>query len=103
MKKIKFFILIVVLLNSFLIYPQKRVENQFKTYRNPYELITLSESIPFNQAIELLSKISESVSGKKIISMVNLEEPIGIQLDLVPYEKALLIITQLKGFVYEER
>ena len=103
MKKIKFFILIVVLLNSFLIYPQKRVENQFKTYRNPDELITLSESIPFNQAIELLSKISESVSGKKIISMVNLEEPIGIQLDLVPYEKALLIITQLKGFVYEER
>ncbi len=102
MKTIKFIILILFSLN-FVLLAQRYVESQFKTYRNPDELITLSESIPFNKAVELLSRISESVTGKKIISMVNIEEPIGIQLDLIPYEKALTIITQLKGLIYEER
>lgn len=102
MKTLKLFLLILFSLN-FVIIAQKRIEDQFKTYRNPDELITLSESIPFNQAIELLSRISESVTGRKIVSLVSLEEPIGIQLDLMPYEKALLIITQLKGLIYEEK
>lgn len=102
MKTLKFLILILFSL-QFILFAQKRIEDQFKTYRNPDELITLSESIPFNQAIELLSRISENVTGRKIITLVSIEEPIGIQLDLVPYEKALLIITQLKGLVYEER
>ncbi len=102
MKTLKFIILILFSVNLLLI-AQKKVEDQFKTYRNPDELITLSESIPFNKAVELLSRISESVTGRKIISMVNIEEPIGIQLDLIPYEKALNIITQFKGLVYEER
>lgn len=102
MKTFKFLILILFSL-SFVSIAQKKVEDQFKTYRNPDELITLSESIPFNKAVELLSRISESVTGRKIISMVNLEEPIGIQLDLIPYEKALTIITQFKGLIYEER
>ncbi|MCS7052723.1 MAG: type II and III secretion system protein [Ignavibacterium sp.] len=102
MKNIKILILIFLIFQV-VSFPQKRIEDQFKTYRNPDELITLSETIPFNKAIELLSKISESVTGRKIVSLVDLEEPIGIQLDLVPYEKALLIITQLKGLIYEER
>lgn len=102
MKTLKLLLLILFSLN-FVIIAQKRIEDQFKTYRNPDELITLSESIPFNQAIELLSRISESVTGRKIVSLVSLEEPIGIQLDLMPYEKALLIITQLKGLIYEEK
>lgn len=102
MKTFKFLILILFSL-SFVLIAQKKVEDQFKTYRNPDELITLSESIPFNKAVELLSRISESVTGRKIVSMVNLEEPIGIQLDLIPYEKALTIITQFKGLIYEER
>lgn len=102
MKTLKIILLILFSLN-FVIIAQKRIEDQFKTYRNPDELITLSESIPFNQAIELLSRISESVTGRKIVSLVSIEEPIGIQLDLMPYEKALLIITQLKGLIYEEK
>lgn len=102
MKTIKFLILILFSLQIVLM-AQKRVEDQFKNYRNPDELITLSESIPFSKAIELLSRISESVTGRKIVSTVELEEPIGVQLDLIPYEKALLIITQLKGLIFEER
>jgi len=102
MKTLKFLILILFSLN-FILIAQKKVEDQFKTYRNPDELITLSESIPFNKAVELLSRISESVTGRKIISMIDIEEPIGIQLDLIPYEKALAIITQFKGLVFEER
>jgi type IV pilus assembly protein PilQ len=102
MKTLKILIIILFGLQFFIV-AQKRVEDQFKNYRNPDELITLSETIPFNKAIELISKISESVTGRKVISTIDISEPIGIQLDLVPYEKALLIITQLKGLIYEER
>jgi type IV pilus assembly protein PilQ len=102
MQIIKFLLISLVGFN-FVLLPQKRIEDQFKTFRNPDELITLSESISFNKAVELLSRISESVTGRKIISTVNIEDPIGIQLDLIPYEKALLIITQLKGLIFEER
>ena len=37
------------------IFPQQYWERRFKTYQNPDELVTMSETLPFNQAIELIS------------------------------------------------
>ncbi|RKY98273.1 MAG: hypothetical protein DRQ13_03730, partial [Ignavibacteriae bacterium] len=76
------------------IFPQKYWERRFKDYTNPDELVTMSESLPFNQAIELLSKVSESISGKRIVSAIDKPDPIGVEIVNMPYDKAMLIIVQ---------
>jgi type IV pilus assembly protein PilQ len=78
-------------------------ERQFKTYQNPDELVTMSETLPFNQAIELLSKVSESTTGRRIVSTVERTEPIGIEIVNMPYDKALLIIVQYANLEFETK
>jgi type IV pilus assembly protein PilQ len=85
------------------IFPQKYWERRFKDYNNPDELVTMSESLPFNQAVELLSKVSEGITGKRIVSTVQKTEPIGVEIVNMPYDKALLIIVQYSNLVFEEK
>jgi general secretion pathway protein D len=80
---------------------QEYWERRFKTYQNPDELVTMSETLPFDQAIELLSKVSESVSGRKIVSTVQNTDPIGIEVLNMPYDKALQMIVNFAGMTYE--
>jgi len=61
----------------------------------------MSETLPFDQAIELLSKVSESVSGRRIVSTTTSQEPIGIEITNMPYDKALLMIVNFAGLQYE--
>jgi general secretion pathway protein D len=84
-------------------YSQKYLENELKGYNNPDELVTMSASLPFNQAIELLSKVSEKYTGKNIVSTVNSTDPIGIEINNMPYDKALVVIVQYNGLIYEEK
>lgn len=97
------YILTLTLIIGFVlqVFSQQHLERRFKTYNNPDELVTLSQTLPFNQAVELLSKVSESTTGKKIISAVISEKPIGIEIENMQYDKALLIIVQYNGLVYE--
>lgn len=81
--------------------PQEYWERRFKTYQNPDELVTMSETLPFNQAIELLSKVSESVSGRRIVSTVEKTDPIGIEIVNMPYDKALLMVVNFAGLEFE--
>jgi general secretion pathway protein D len=80
---------------------QEYWERRFKTSQNPDELVTMSETLPFDQAIELLSKVSESVSGRRIVSTVEKKDPIGIEITNMPYDKALLMIVNFSGLEYE--
>ena len=80
---------------------QEYWERRFKTSQNPDELVTMSETLPFDQAIELLSKVSESVSGRRIVSTVQKNDPIGIEITNMPYDKALLMIVNYSGLEYE--
>ena len=80
---------------------QQYWERQFKTYQNPDELVTMSETLPFDQAIELLSKVSESVSGRRIVSTASRQDPIGIEITNMPFDKALLMIVNFAGLQYE--
>lgn len=80
---------------------QEYWERRFKTSQNPDELVTMSETLPFDQAIELLSKVSESVSGRRIVSTVQKTDPIGIEITNMPYDKALLMIVNYSGLEYE--
>ena len=83
--------------------PQKYWERRFKDVNNPDELVTLSQSLPFNEAIALISKVSESTTGKKVVSTVESDAPIGIEISTMPYDKALFMIVQYNGYYYEEK
>jgi type IV pilus assembly protein PilQ len=85
------------------IFPQKYWERRLKDYNNPDELVTLSQTLPFNEAIALLSKVSESTTGKRIVSTVVSDNPIGIEIESMPYDKALFMIVQYSGFIMEEK
>jgi type IV pilus assembly protein PilQ len=85
------------------VFPQQYWERRFKTYQNPDELVTMSETLPFNQAIELISKVSESVSGRRVVSTIVKTEPIGIEITNMPYDKALLMIVNFAGLEYEQK
>jgi len=84
-------------------FSQKYLENELKTTKNPNELVTLSANLPFNKAINLLSKVSESTTGKKIVSTVDSKQPIGIDIQNMNYMKALLIIVQMANLEYQEK
>lgn len=78
-------------------------ERRFKDYTNPDELVTMSESLPFDQAIQLISKVSESTTGKKVVSAVQRTDPIGVEIVNMPYDKALVVIVQYANLTYEEK
>ncbi len=98
----KLFLLIVILVSQTLL-PQQWMENQLKSYRNPDELVTMAATLSFNQAIELLSKVSESVTGRRIVSTFKSDDPINIEIQSMPYDKVLLMITQMNGLIYETK
>jgi Flp pilus assembly secretin CpaC len=85
------------------VFPQKYWERRFKDYTNPDELVTMAESLPFDQAVELLSKVSESVTGKRIVSAAEHSEPIGVEIVNMPYDKAMVIIVQYANLAFEEK
>ena len=95
--------LLLIIGLTFQSYSQQYLEKEFKGYTNPEELVTMSASLPFNQAIDLLSKVSEKFTGKNIVSTVNSDAPIGIEINNMPYDKALVIIVQYNGYTYEEK
>jgi type IV pilus assembly protein PilQ len=82
---------------------QKDLERQMRGYTNPEEMVTLAAGLPFNQAVELINQVSQKTTGIKIISSVESAEPIDIELVNVHYDKAMRIITQMKGFQLDER
>lgn len=83
-------------------FSQKQLEKQLKGYNSPDELITLSANLPFNTAIDLINQISMKKSGKNVLSLVKRDSPIGVEIINVPYEKALLMIVQYAGLIYEQ-
>jgi len=102
MKKIKLILLAFVITFSG-IYAQVNTDKDIRDYVNPEELVTLSEDISFNDAVNVLSKISEKMTGKKIVSTVHLDTPLGLEIKNLPYWKALVIITQYHNLKFEER
>ena len=82
---------------------QQQWEKRFKTSQNPDELVTMSENLPFNQAIDLLSKVSESVTGRRIVSTVERIDPIGVEITNMLYDKALTVIVTYAGLEYETK
>ena len=103
MKKIITSLAFVLIFISFA-YPQNYLERSLKKgFTNPDEMVTLSPTLSFDNAIDLLSKVSEKLTGKRIVSTVSSASPINIELKNIPYDKALTIIVQMNGLMYEEK
>jgi general secretion pathway protein D len=101
MKKI--ILAVIVILFSMQSVAQKHLEKTLRGYVNPDELVSLSADIPFSNAISLLSKVSESTTGKKIVSTVESQNPIGLEIKNIEYYKALMMIVQYAGLMFEEK
>ena len=101
MKKLILILFIVVF--SVPILAQRDLEKMLNNYKNPDELVTLSEEIPFEQAIEVLSKVSEKTTGQKIVSTAQFNEPIGIKIENMQYKQAFKIVVQYNNLIYEEK
>lgn len=93
----------IILLFTITTAAQQQLQKELSGYVNPDEIVTLSETIPFTQAIEVLSTVSEKLTGKTIVSTAGLNEPIGIEIDKMPYKKALTLIVQYKNLAYDEK
>jgi general secretion pathway protein D len=87
---------------TFSVNAQIDLQEKLKGAVNPDELVSLSETITFDQAIQVLSKVSEKITGKRIVSTVNLKTPIGVEIDKWPYKKALFVIVQYNNLIVEE-
>lgn len=87
---------------TFIVNAQIDLKDKLKGAVNPDELVSLSETISFEQAIQVLGKVSEKISGKRIISTVNLDTPIGVEINNWPYKKALLVIVQYHNLIVDE-
>ncbi|MGE5400357.1 MAG: hypothetical protein ACM3S2_08125 [Ignavibacteriales bacterium] len=101
MKRIIFCLLILFL--ALPVYAQRDLEKQLSGYVNPDELVSLSEELPFSRAIDVLSKISVKTTGKNIVSTVNSDAPIGVEIVNQPFKKALTIIVQYANLTFDEK
>lgn len=95
--------LVLVAFISLTGFSQQYLERQFKGYISPDELVTMSANLPFDQAMDLLSKVSENMKGKRIVSTYQSVDPIGIEIENMQYEKALVVLVQYRGLIYEEK
>lgn len=101
MKKI--IIILAFLVAAIPSFGQRQLEKSLNEYVNPDELVTIAEYTPFDKALEVLSQISERKTGKKIVSTAGVTSPIGVEINKLPYMKALVIIVQYNNLEYEEK
>ncbi len=100
MKKLIIICLFITLFTD--IDAQVDLKQKLSGYVNPTELVTLSENISFDQAIQVLSTVSEKITGKRIVSTAAVTVPTGVELDKIQYKKALFIIAQYHNLIVEE-
>ena len=98
----KFLGIFVFILLAGQVHAQYDLKDKLKGFVNPEEIVSLSESLTFNQAVEILTKVSEKQTGKKIVSLVPITTPIGVEIDKMHYKKALFIIVQYNNLTIEE-
>ena len=94
--------LIIFLFTAISIQGQNYLERQLANRYSESELVTISPTLTFDQAIQMLSTVSELSTGKKIVSTVSINSPVGIELNSVSYHVALNIIVNLMNLIYEE-
>ncbi|MEJ5304611.1 MAG: hypothetical protein WHV63_01595 [Ignavibacteria bacterium] len=98
MKKLIFFILVFALS----CYAQSQREFQRMLSSSPEELVSLSGSLPFNQAMQMLSKLSKQYLNKIIVLSEDITDPIGIDIIQMNWYRALLLILKYHNLEFTE-
>jgi type IV pilus assembly protein PilQ len=98
----KTFIILLMLSIAVPLLGQRELRKKLSQYVNPNEIVTLAEHIPFDKAIDVLSKVSKMNTGKEIIFSGSYSEPIGIEIRQMPYMRALNIIVNYHHMIYIE-
>jgi type II secretory pathway component GspD/PulD (secretin) len=79
------------------------LRKQLSQEYNPLEIVSISQYAAFDQAVKMLSAVSELVTGKAIVSTVEVNTPIGVEIKKMPYKDALNLIVNVKNLTYEEK
>jgi type IV pilus assembly protein PilQ len=99
MKAIYNVIIVLILVGN--TFSQEQLEKKLSGEYSPLELVSITAYAGFDQAIKMLSAVSELVTGKSIISTVSIPNPIGVEIIKMPYMEALNLITYSFGLTYE--
>ena len=96
-----FAVIILIFLSALQIFPQQDVEKKLSGVYNPLELVSITKYAGFDQAIKMLSAVSELVTGKSIVSTVIIPYPINVEIINMPYMDALNLIVNVFDLTYE--
>jgi general secretion pathway protein D len=97
------FLVLLILVFSSQGFSQNYIEKTLTHQYSPDQLVTFAATLPFNDAIALINKVSQKTAGIKIVSTVDRTTPVGIEITNMYYEKALDIIVKYAGLVYERQ
>jgi general secretion pathway protein D len=97
------FLVLLILVFSNQGFSQNYLEKTLTHQYSPDQLVTFAATLPFNDAIALINKVSQKTAGIKIVSTVDRTTPVGIEITNMYYEKALDIIVKYAGLVYERQ
>ncbi len=81
---------------------QQAQKKPFKEYTSPEEIVSLSRTTPFNQAMRILGLVSKKFIGKVIIDLENRTSSIDIDIDKMQWRDALEAILRKNALWYEE-
>ena len=94
-------IVILIILSTLFLYPQQELEKKLSGEYSPLELVSISKYVGFDQAIKMLSAVSELVTGKSIVSTVVIPAQINVEIINMPYLDALNLIVNVFDLTYE--
>lgn len=95
-------LIILSLLIVSISFAQSQREFQKMLSSSPEELVSLSGSMPFNQAMQMLSKMSKQFLNKIIVTSEDITDPIGIDIIQMNWYRALLLILKYNNLEYTE-
>jgi general secretion pathway protein D len=102
-KKFNTFLVLLILVFSSQGFSQNYLEKTLTHQYSPDQLVTFAASLPFNDAIALISKVSQKTAGIKVISTVDRNDPVGVEITNMYFEKALDLIVKYAGLIYERQ
>ena len=77
-------------------------EEMPRDYVSPEEMVSLSGTMPFNEALSVLNDLSKRFAQKILIDRTHRTGPIGVDIRSLPWRRTLYQILQANGLEYEE-
>lgn len=107
-KRIKYTLFIAVVvcsLSPFFAFDAKAQVNKeapVREYTSPEEMVSLSKTMTFDEAVDLLNEYAQRYADKFIVDRTNTTDEIGIPISNVHWKEALLYIADVQGLVIME-